>query len=104
HEKTSHSLVFAPDCCVPEFLRKRAGVHDDYDNDPRDDRAAYYDDAKHDDPLLIGSFLPATRKGHATACPYFFWVFSGFSGVGASAVWASSSAWLTTGAIAFNFS
>jgi len=65
-------LVFASDCCVPEFLCKRAGVHDNYDHDPRDDGAAYYDDAKHHDPLLIGKFLPATRTGHATACPYFF--------------------------------
>jgi hypothetical protein len=54
-------------------MRERADDSDDHNNDSRDDCApADVGDADHDDALLIGSFLPATRKGHATACPYFF--------------------------------
>jgi len=74
YEKTSYSFVFASDCCVPEFLRSRRAKNSvDHDNDPSDDgAAANIGDTDHDDALLIGSLLPATRKGHATACPYFF--------------------------------
>ena len=91
YEETFYSFVFAPYCWVPKLLRsRRTNDSDDHNHDSRNDRAAadvgYADDH---DPLLIGSFLPATRKGHATACPYFYQAFSGLE---ASAVWASSSA------------
>ena len=74
YEKTSYSFVFAPDCCVPELLRsRRANDSDDHNNDSRDESAgADIGDADHDHALLDGSFLPTTREGHATACPYFF--------------------------------
>jgi hypothetical protein len=68
YEKTSYSFVFAPDCWVPEFLRsRRADDSDDHNNDSRDENAATGDGdtTDHDDALLIGRFLPATRKGHA---------------------------------------
>jgi hypothetical protein len=54
-------------------VRSRADVDYDLDYDSRDDRAATdVGHTDHDDALLIGSFLPETRQGHATACPYFF--------------------------------
>ena len=57
------------DAHVADTLRERLVGHDH----GRPARAAADDDVTdHDHALLIGKFLPATRKGHATACPYFF--------------------------------
>ena len=77
-------------------MRKRTGNDLNYDHDSTDNGYSTDDNAgDHDYPLLIPP--PSEERGHAKSVPSY--AFLGFSSA-VSAVLASSSAWLTTGAMA----
>ena len=87
YEKTANSFVFAPDCCVSEFLRsRRTNNSDNHNNDPSDDGAAAdVGDTDDYDALLNWEFSSRDEKRARNRVPFFLLSFlrtRSFGGLG----------------------